>query len=281
MKRIIIFLTLLGVSYGFATLPAKAGGHDAEENLGNWNLRVGAGMGLGPKIEGSKSTSVGVIPALEFSYRDIVFVTPEGVRAILFETAEDERAEDETWLHYSLSAQIGYDLGRDEDDDKALLLGLGDVKTSVIMSLEAELELGLIGTSLGLTQGAGGHEGTLLDIGVNLPVPLFLIIDNSFMGLNASVTWASADYMQEYYGISGTQAARSPLYDSPYRASSSFYKMDVGLFMGYEISSRWELQMGVNYTLLLEDAAKSPIVKDYGDKDSVGFLMLTTYRFNW
>ncbi len=257
----------------FAPLDAALAAAKAPRSPSSWSLSVGSGLFVRPRFEGSSSYGVLPLPALSLSYKDFLTVSPRGVSV---KTEEGGRG---SLFGYSLSARLGYDLGRDEDNDKAALQGLGDVKFTPLLSAEIGLTVFPLQGSLEITQGlGGGHRGTVMDFGLTAPFPLARRV---FMMVSLKASWASRDYMREFYGISAEAAARSALYDQPFRARASIYQWGAGLGAILRITERWGARLFLDYRRMTGDAARSPIVWRNGDKDQFRAGMITFYRFSW
>ena len=90
-------------------------------------------------------------------------------------------------------------------------------------------------------------------------------------------TWASDDYMGNWYSINDRDAADSGL--SSYNASEGL--KDAGLVgsLTYLFTPRWSLTGTAGYSRLLQDAEDSPIVADRGDENQFLGGLLVNYRF--
>lgn len=102
--------------------------------------------------------------------------------------------------------------------------------------------------------------------------------DDFKLKLGARTTYASDDYMDTYFGVSSSDAARSGL--KRYSVDDSGIK-DVGVSVTaiYALNESWGITGGVSYSRLLSDAKDSPLVDDEGDKDQLGASLAITYRF--
>jgi MipA family protein len=90
-------------------------------------------------------------------------------------------------------------------------------------------------------------------------------------------TWASEDYMSSYFGIDAADAARSGL--DQFSADEGFKDVSFGGALTYRLFERWSVSGLANYTLLLDDAADSPVVDDVGDENQFFAGALVNYRF--
>lgn len=96
-------------------------------------------------------------------------------------------------------------------------------------------------------------------------------------GSELFATWASEDYMDNQFGISGREAARSGL--SRYDPDDSFKDVGVRVALTYAFTDHWSSTFAFQYKLLVEDAADSPIVDDRGSEHQFVTGLTLNYRF--
>jgi outer membrane scaffolding protein for murein synthesis (MipA/OmpV family) len=90
-------------------------------------------------------------------------------------------------------------------------------------------------------------------------------------------TWASDDYMENAFGVTGSDARRTGL--DQFTAGSGF--KDLGLFIQatHRITDRWSLTGVARYSRLFSDAEDSPIVEDRGSANQFLGALGAVYRF--
>jgi outer membrane scaffolding protein for murein synthesis (MipA/OmpV family) len=96
--------------------------------------------------------------------------------------------------------------------------------------------------------------------------------------LGASARWSGHRYNRTFFGIS---EGESELSDLPvYIPGSSFRDVGVSGIVRWVLSDHWSLNGSMEYSRLLSDVARSPIVRDYGSPDqfSIGFTLARTFR---
>ena len=89
-----------------------------------------------------------------------------------------------------------------------------------------------------------------------------------------SGTYASKDYMSDYFGVDAANAARSGL--DRFAVDAGFKDVGVDLVLGYGQGPGWRASLIGRYRRLLDDAADSPIV---ADEDQYFAGVLVGYRF--
>lgn len=80
--------------------------------------------------------------------------------------------------------------------------------------------------------------------------------------------------MTSYFGIDNGQAAASG-----FNADSGFRDVGVTISLNVRLTDRWAFIGEVGYSLLLSDAADSPIVDDLGSPDQWQLITNLGYRF--
>jgi len=246
----------------------------AEEKK-DWQINLGLGAFVSPAYEGSDEVDVMPFPLIDITWKDRVFFNTGDGLGVHFYNKND----------LTLSASIGYEMGRKEDDSNALK-GLGDIDDAASANFTMEYDLGPVTPYLGVSKHLGGTDGTLVEIGVESMVPFAALVGKKpgqfengnpkglMFHMGISTTWADDNYMGDYFGISSKQAAASSY--SRYSAEAGFKSVDFEFGAMYPFTENWAINASVGYSHLLGDAADSPIVKDE-DQFSGGIFL--TYSF--
>ncbi len=221
------------------------GYEDPDDSKRNWAFSLGVAAGFSPDYEGSNDYEFGFGPNFAISWKDTVFYKGKSLGANLIKRKGLKAGPILSWTS-----------GRNEDDNDKLE-GLGDVDGSVEAGgfisyrhkpfrfrMEARQDLG------------SGHEGALVELsgGISLPTQKPLV----FAALGT--TWASDDYMENFFGINSKQSGNSGL--KTYNAESGIKDVSISLTAGRPITNRWRVGGKAEYKRLLGDAADSPIVDD-------------------
>jgi len=227
------------------------------ETLAGWKVVVGAGGMVRPKFEGGKRFEILPAPLFMAEYGR-VSIDPLGVSVKIVE-----------FENFSFAARGGYDLGRDDGDDKHLR-GLGDIDAGGVVGATAAYQLGPVKFSAAIDKTIGGSDGLTGTIGAeasHMFGPLILTA-------GASTTWADDNHMQEYFGVTRRQSARSGL--SRHTAEAGIKRVDVEATATYLIDQHWLVrgQAGVGY--LVGDAGDSPVVQQ---KTQPSGMLMIGYRF--
>lgn len=235
-------------------------------------IAVGAAGLYRPEFEGSDSYELQPFPLV--SIRNLYGLNVENLGASYDLLAI--RPDDRDW-EIRLGPALSLDLGRDEDDNE-FLDGLGDVSTSVLGGAFVSARYGpIIARIAGGHDIAGGHEGTVINARVASVIPL---TDEWRIIPGVTTTWASADYMQSFFGITETQAADS-IYQT-YTPDSGFKDVGANLTLRYLFAENWAATGTVAYKRLVGPAADSPIVEGPGGSaDQFLALIGLTYEFSF
>jgi outer membrane scaffolding protein for murein synthesis (MipA/OmpV family) len=212
----------------------------------NWNFELGLGVMYGPKYEGSDNYTVSPFPNISVEYKNGLFFVDGGDGIGSYFLQDD---------NYKLGASIGFAMGRDEDDDKENLRGMGDIDTGAVGNLMGEYDFGPITISGKLTKGNEDYGMTAeADIG-----KMFSVSEKLMVMAKIGIKWADEDHMTTYFGVSPTQAARSGY--TRYEVESGFQSVGVSVGAFYNLTKSWDVMLMVNADQLIGDAADSPITK--------------------
>ena len=227
------------------------------ETLAGWKVVIGAGGIVGPKFEGAKRFEIDPVPLFLAEFGR-VSVDPRGVSVKVVE-----------FENFSFAARGGYDLGRDDSDDRHLR-GLGDIDAGGVVGATAAYDLGPVKFSAALDKTIGGSDGLTGVLGAEASHMFGPVI----LTAGASATWADDNHMEDYFGVTRRQSARSGL--SRYKAEAGIKRVDVQASATYLIDQHWLVrgQAGVSY--LVGDAGDSPIVQR---KTQPSGMLMVGYRF--
>lgn len=229
---------------------------------------VGMGVGVRPEYEGAKDKKTRLMPNINLYYGDTYFLTGMTAGANLFKhrTAQG--------VSISAGPLLALRRGRDENDH-AELRGLGDIDRSLDAGGFVRLRMGgwqaRADVRKDVTNGDGGTTVNL-SAGHGMPVSRKLRLR-----ANLDATWASAAYMNTFFGIDATQSANSGI--TRYDAGPGFKSVGASLLADYSINREWAGFASLRYKRLVGDAADSPIVKDLGSESQVTASVGIKYRF--
>jgi outer membrane protein len=250
---------------GAVLLTAAAGESRAVE------FTLGAGAAFAPDYEGSNDYEFAPLWLVKAAN----LYHPETYVQILGTSLSSNFLPDD---HFRLGLAGLYKFDYDNVDDRRVQ----DVK-----STDSAL---LLGPTLGYDFWAGPQNDLALEVDAiydvahgngGLVTPKLRIKSLLRPGLigeaKVSTTWASDDYMGNWYSINAGDAASSGL--PRYNASQGMKDVGVSGSLTYLFTPNWSLTGIAGYSRLLGDAEDSPIVADRGDENQWVGGLLVNYRF--
>lgn len=229
---------------------------------------IGLGVGVRPAYEGANERNTRLTPNINLYYGETFFLTGMTAGANLWKHTTVQG------LSISAGPLLALRHGREEDDNAALA-GLGDIDRSLdaggFVRFRKDGWQARADIRKDVTNGDGGTTVNL-SAGYGMPVA-----QNLRLRANLETTWASAAYMNTFYGIDATQSANSGI--TQYAAGSGFKHVGASLAANYAISREWGGFATVRATRLIGDAADSPIVATLGSRNQVTTTIGIKYRF--
>ncbi|MFA9388053.1 MAG: MipA/OmpV family protein, partial [Methyloceanibacter sp.] len=173
-----------------------------------------------------------------------------------------------------LGAVTGYITDRDQNDgDK--LRGWGNVEGGLVLGAYSAFSVGEIQFDAAILEKVTGDDsGFEMRFGVETTQKL---TERTTIVARVGTTFGSEDYMQTYFGITPTQAARSKAAVPVYSADAGIKDVFLQLGATVALSDRWLLKAGGRYGRLLGEAADSPIVET---ENQLSAVLGLGYRFN-
>ena len=236
---------------------------------------VGLGVAVSPDYEGGDDYEGSIAPFGRYNWGSGRYVSLGGtsgtekaarLRANLISTEQSNIWE--------LGPVLQYRFERDGVDNNKVD-NLNDVDGAVEAGAYVGLNTGPWSAGIGFAADVSSeHDGYLIytkgsyDIKVN---------ERFIIDLGAHLTWADDDYMDEYFGVTGSESIRTGL--SKYQADSDFKDIGFGVTGHYMFNQAWGLLANVNYTRMLGDAEDSPLVDDVGDENQFSGVVAVTYAF--
>lgn len=240
-----IFLPLLPVFYTASTYAESASSPTF----------LGGELEVRPAYDGSRSEHVEFIPLLMFEKGPWFARTTEGI----LEGGAQMRLLDD----FNIGLQAGYEEGRHRGDarflkkhdvpnlDPSLSLGgfiqyqknIGPVPIDLLARYRKDVDTSR-GAQVDLRVTAGVYGGE----------------DKRFNAeVYAQATWASANTMQSYYGLTTNEASRTGL--SAFHPGSGHLSNQIGLWWSYSLASHWSVVGDIERHQLQGDAKNSPLTE--------------------
>ncbi|HCG04881.1 MAG TPA: MipA/OmpV family protein [Desulfovibrio sp.] len=224
----------------------RQGGSRAAEDGKGWEISVGGGAMYGPAYEGSDRYRVSPLPDVSVAYEDGLFF------ANIWDGIGSYPLQGE---NYKVGASVGFTPGRQEEDDRDTLRGMGDIDRGATVNLLGEYGFDQIHLSGKVSKGTEEYGTTAkMELGSMFPVSEQLTVMGS-----VGATWADEEHMETYFGVSSAQSARSG--HGRYHADSGIKSVGFSIGVVYSITDQWNVKLMVMGDQLMGDAVDSPIVK--------------------
>lgn len=238
-------------------------GSAAQPGTKSWEVSVGGGALYGPAYEGADRYKAAPIPDVSVTYKEGLFFANiwDGIGSYPL-MGED----------YKVGASVGYAPGRQEDDDRDTLRGMGDIDGGATANLMGEYSFGQITASGKISTGTEDYGTTAkLELGTMFPVAERFTVMGS-----AGATWADEEHMETYFGVSSAQSARSG--HRRHHADAGIKSVGFSVGVIYSVTDQWDVKLMVMGDQLLGDAADSPIVKS---EFNPSVLLSVSYTFDF
>lgn len=171
-----------------------------QPELPEFRVIAGVGSAIQPVYDGSRAYRARGGPVIKVQFKDIAFIsTGDGIG---YNVVHKRGLQ--------LGVSIAYDLGRKERDDYTNLTGMGDKPASAVPKLFAawvvsrKFPLVVRGDIRHLLRAGGG---SIADLGAYFPLPGSSPHLAMFFG--PSITVADRRYLQDMYGVTNQESARS------------------------------------------------------------------------
>ena len=231
---------------------------------GNWSIILGGLSSMRPRYKGSDQYKFNGLPFIDIKYKKSFFLNfRQGLGANIFHTP-------------NFKAGIALNFYGDRDvDDSDSLKGFQSIDSGADAGAFSSISFGNISAKIKFRQDiSNNHNGLLISGRIGYKVSLFKKLRTN---LNIGTTFANDKYTNTYFGINSTQSIASGLKE--YNASSGIKSINTGVNFMYPFDDHWSMLTLLNYSQLLNDAARSPLVKDLGSKNQIWLALGAAYRF--
>jgi outer membrane scaffolding protein for murein synthesis (MipA/OmpV family) len=258
--------TLLATSLGLAAFHASAQGFDAVRLSSAAPGKDGGAVGLGvismAEYQGSDQRKALVLPLLNYQWANGWFA---GVsNGIGYNFSESPQTQ------YGL--RLTADLGREAGSNKALQ-GMGDIDPSAEGGayFNVILPQGLF-LSSSVRYGAGEqHRGRVVDLSASYSMA---ISTNWRLAGGTGVSFANADYMQSYFGVTQAQSAASG--HAAYTAGSGVRDIRANMALIVSIDPKTSVMAVLSASRLQGAAKNSPLTQQ---RSTGSGLVAISYAF--
>jgi len=237
----------------------------AEPTEKNLAYKVGLGLATAPDYEGSQDYEAVAVPLASI-------VSKSGMSAELIgNVLRANVVPSNTWRFGPL---LRYRAERnDVNNDKVDKMEKVDAATE--LGAYAGFDINHWSLKVDVTRDTSGvYNGTLAGISLGYT---WLMAKQCTLTLNGSTSIADNRYMMTYFGVTPTDSARSGL--STYNLSGGFKDVGATAIATHKFNEQWGILSALRYTMIVGDAADSPLVKDEGSENQFLFGVMGTYSF--
>jgi outer membrane protein len=230
-----------------------------------WDVTLGAGLGVRPTYEGSDHYIASPVPFAKVIWRDTISLGVDGLSAY--------------WRYQDLRIGGGVTLSPGRVQNSGIfsqgdgrLFGMGDIPAALGLRGFADYKLGFVNLNASVTKfTASGNDGVLVNFGVAVP---YRLTENTTITARVSADWADQSYMQTYFGVTPAQSASSGF--AQFNAGAGIKDVGLALGVNHHFGRNWMLAVDARFTRLTGDAENSPIVFS---KTATTFMSAIAYHF--
>lgn len=124
-------------------------------------------------------------------------------------------------------------------------------------------------------KGLGGHEGWISQLGVDY---VRRDRDAWLVSLGPRVVVTDSRYQRAWFGVSPDAAARTGL--AAYSPGGGIQSLGATSRVIYALTPRWGVQAQAVYQRLIDDAARSPVIRRVNSQDQLSAGIALTYTFS-
>lgn len=252
---VLSMLSLL-TSSELAAFPSEKGGD-------GWTIELGVGGEWEPTFAGSEDRQFELDPYISVAYRDGETIWYTSIFDYGLYHSLNQR-----WL---AGASIGLELGREEDDDEALI-GLGNIDDTWELRFDLAYRVTEDLMLAGRAMTAGAEKDNVYFIAALYDVPLES--DKFELSLRSDISWGSKKHLQTEFGVTPVQSANSGY--SVYQPDAGLKSIGAAVAGKYLFNKHWFSYAELSYEKYGNSEKDSPYVENTYDVEAEFGL---AYRF--
>lgn len=234
------------------------------QDSNDYRVRVGLGGQLQPKFKGADDTKVAPLWDLDVA---------RGSNPFRFEAPDDGFAIPLISVKgFSAGPAANFESSRKNSDVGA---PVGKVKATIEAGAFAQYEIGENFRLRGdLLKGIGGHRGLVSSLGGDY---IARDGDRYVFSVGPRLLFSDGRYQRAYFGVDAEAAAASGL--PVYRPNAGLHAVALTSGISYQFSPRIGMFGFGRYERLVGDAAKSPIIREFGSRNQLSGGLGLSYTF--
>lgn len=263
-----VCLVFLGFSAENAQA-AESGFLDSIGLGGPWVVTVEGNVVVSPKWSGADKYSPIAFPSLSLRRPGEVPVWSSPDDSVSYRMPINEI--------FSIGPVIAYRSGRYTGGNRELT-GIHDVRWTLEpgVFLQAWVVPNVLRARIEIRRGFRDKDGFVADIGADWVNQIGALS----VGIGPRASFADGSFMRNQYGVTYQDAALNGQV-SPYKPTSGIQSAGVHASAEYRFNEQWSGTLHGGYSRLVGDAADSPIIRRFGDKDQWTFGATAGYSFNF
>jgi outer membrane protein len=231
-----------------------------------WNFKIGAGVMADSQAWKGINTEVAMIPFIEANIGNWYFN---------FENPVTYKADVNTWSSFYVGVGLRSDSYESPDfeiskgSDSTIFKGYKEPDTETVINYGASV--GWLAIDASTDVSSNSKSDTL---GLTVEIPVYEGSTGFSISTSLSANWMDSNYVNYYYGISGSQVDNS-VGRTKYQASSAT-NYEFAIEAMYPVNDQWILVGELSHTILADEISDSPLI-DSSYQDSLGLLAI--YQF--
>jgi outer membrane protein len=258
-------MNYLLIASAVAALSSSAAFAQEAPSTSGHRVRVGLGAKIEPDYIGSDGTRVA--PLFKFNIArgssQFKFSAPDDGPGIAVVSSNG----------FSFGPTLNVERKRKESDVGA---PVGKVKTTFEAGAFAQYEADdSWRVRADFRKGLNGHDGLVGSVGAD---KIWRDGDKYVFSIGPRLLWSDSKYQQAYFGVTPAAALATGL--PVYRPKSGFHAVGLTSGLSYQFNDRFGMFGFGRYERLVGDAAKSPIVREFGSRNQFSAGAGLSYTFN-
>jgi len=237
----------------------------AQDSTAGHRVRVGLGAKVQPEYIGADSSEIAPLFHINIA---------RGTNQFRFGAPDDSAG-------ISVVSKNGFSFGpaanlASSRKDSDVGAPVGKVKTTLEAGAFAQYEANDSWRVRGeLLKGLGGHDGLVGSVGAD---KIWRDGDKYVFSIGPRVLFSDSKYQRAYFGVSPAAAVATGL--PAYRPSGGVHALAVASGLSYQFNDRFGMFGFGRYERLVGDAARSPIVREFGSRNQLSAGIGLNYTFN-
>ena len=125
-----------------------------------------------------------------------------------------------------------------------------------------------------LRQGIGGHDGLVGNVGGDV---VMRDGDRYLFSIGPRISYGDGDFHRAFFGVTPAESVRTGL--ATFAPDGGLYAVGATAGLLFQLSPRWGVYSYAKYDRLIEDAARSPVVRGFGTRNQLSGGLALTYTF--